>query len=195
MRAILIVLSILLVGLVLPACTVIVDGELSNKADDMDAGPDGPRCDNTQQCLMLPDELFNCSLECINRVCVETTAGTPDGTVCGGSGGTQICVDNACVMRRCGDGYVDRTAAAMPIPEYCDDGNMVDGDGCDSNCTRSCVPPAPANCSDSNPCNGEEMCVSAMGLCRATRALDEGATCTTSDSMPGTCQQGTCVAD
>jgi cysteine-rich repeat protein len=40
----------------------------------------------------------------------------------------------------CGNGIVERFA----IPaEYCDDGNLDDDDGCDSNCTRLCVAPAP----------------------------------------------------
>lgn len=173
-------------------CTAIVDSELANKAPQVDGGPDGPRCDNTEQCLMLPDELFNCSLECVDRVCVETASGTPDGTACGGSGGTQICAGGTCVMRRCGDGYVDRTA--MP-PEYCDDGNTNDGDGCNNECTRSCVAPAPANCSDGDPCNGEETCGDVMGICRASRELEDGTACTTRDSTTGTCQRGTCVPD
>lgn len=184
--------TILLVGLaaLTPACSIIVDSELENEGQP-DSGPTGPACDNTQQCLMLADRVFDCTQVCVDRVCV-TGQTTPDGTVCGGSGGNQICVSGTCVRRECGDGYVDRNATP---PEYCDDGNDSPADGCNNMCTRSCVPPAPAVCDDGNPCNGPEMCDSGSGLCRAGRALEDGAECMTPDDMPGTCQAGVCVAD
>ncbi len=38
---------------------------------------------------------------------------------------------NDCTLPRCGDGIVDDAA---PYNEECDDGNLVDGDGCSANC-------------------------------------------------------------
>jgi cysteine-rich repeat protein len=179
-------LFFLLVGLT--GCSVIVDGELSNK-DGSDAGPTGPRCDNTQQCLMISDRVFDCTQECIGNVCV-TALATPDGTFCGGGTG-QICVRQTCEMRRCGDGFVERQG--MP-PEYCDDGNENDGDLCNNMCTRSCVPPAPPNCDDGDVCNGEETCGAALGVCRPGARAGDGTPCMVA-ATPGTCQAGVCVVE
>lgn len=59
-----------------------------------------------------------------------------DGTICDGGSGAQICVDESCVVRRCGDGY--RQTAADPWPrESCDDGNNLDGDLCSASCVAT----------------------------------------------------------
>lgn len=175
----------------LPACSVIVETELENKGGSQDSGPDtgpiGPACDNTQQCLMFDERKFDCAQACIDGRCV--AGPTPDGTLCGGTGAMQNCVDARCVTRECGDSYTDRRGAS---PEFCDDGNDAEMDGCTSMCTRSCVPPAPANCSDGNVCNGEESCTS--GFCRATSQAADGTACMVGTD-PGSCQAGRCVAD
>jgi cysteine-rich repeat protein len=55
----------------------------------------------------------------------------------------------------CGDGVV----SCVPGDEECDDGNAVDGDGCDSNCTATgCgngIVTAPEVCDDGNASNGD----------------------------------------
>src|SRR4029453_14598640 len=56
----------------------------------------------------------------------------------------------------CGDGM-------LQPPEQCDDGNQVDGDGCDSNCTLTPTPPPcgdgavqpPEQCDDGNAIDGD----------------------------------------
>lgn len=53
------------------------------------------------------------------------------------------------VIGVCGDGTPEGT-------EECDDGNEVDGDGCDGDCTWSCHDDG--ECSDDEPCNGIEAC-------------------------------------
>ncbi len=58
--------------------------------------------------------------------CVYTSVS--DGTGCGG---TNICVSGSCVAGKCGDGIL--TAA---LGETCDDGNLVNGDGCSSTCKQ-----------------------------------------------------------
>lgn len=88
---------------------------------------------------------------------VESCEGMSDGTPCGVG---EICLNEACVSSICGDGYVDSLTN-----EECDDGNFVDGDGCDTDCTLSCY--ADEDCSDGNPCNGEEICSPTLNRCQS----------------------------
>jgi cysteine-rich repeat protein len=73
--------------------------------------------------------------------------------------------------------------------EECDDGNVVDGDGCDSNCTHTgCgnrIVTPPEQCDDGSPYNSDccIVCGAVSGGC------DDGNACTTAD----TCTGGTCV--
>jgi len=57
------------------------------------------------------------------------------------------------VHPQCGDGIVNQAA------EECDDGNAIDGDGCDTNCTQTrCgngIVTAPEECDDGNLINGD----------------------------------------
>jgi hypothetical protein len=55
----------------------------------------------------------------------------PDGTTCL-SAGTEICVDAACVTRRCQDGFLED--GPTPARELCDDRNADAGDLCDTSC-------------------------------------------------------------
>ena len=55
-----------------------------------------------------------------------------DGTECGAAP-RAICLHGTCQVSRCGDGFVDGVRK-----EECDDGNGVNGDGCDTDCAYSC---------------------------------------------------------
>jgi cysteine-rich repeat protein len=103
----------------------------------------------------------------------------PDATV-------DACADGGCYVDACADGGCDAGSDA-PAPrcgdgrtdpgEVCDDGNRVDGDGCQNDCTRSqCT--TPAQCNDGLFCNGVEQC--RAGRCAAGTApvLDDGIACT-----------------
>jgi cysteine-rich repeat protein len=50
--------------------------------------------------------------------------------------GARVCVEGACLVRGCGDGFLE-PAPMLPMlsTERCDDGNMVSGDGCSATCT------------------------------------------------------------
>jgi cysteine-rich repeat protein len=68
-----------------------------------------------------------------------------------------------CSTAICGDGRVNpknKTSPATSIGEQCDDGNSVDGDGCDTNCTvTSCgngIPNPGEQCDDGNSANGDD---------------------------------------
>lgn len=116
-------------------------------------------------------------------------AGTPPstGTSCGAG---RICVGGGCVAARCGD-------AIVTAPEQCDDGNMVNGDGCQNDCTWTCS--GAGDCADTNACNGSEVCAnpgSLMSRCMPGTPLADGAACDR-DMMPGTrdiCRASSCVA-
>jgi len=176
--------------LLLPAlaagCSAIIDAQLADKVGE-DAGPTGETCSTDDQCVAF--DMFNCHRGCaINGHC-DTTLGAEDGTHCGPVGARMHCVDEECVAMGCGDGFVDRSAM-----EYCDDGNMVDSDGCNNDCTRSCVPPAPPNCDDGNLCNGMEVCGMVMGVCRVGPPAADGTACDVGGT-PGTCETGDCIPE
>jgi len=75
--------------------------------------------------------------------------------------------------------------------EQCDDGNKVNGDGCENDCTFSCKPPPdgdPRKCDDGNACNGVEVC-SDKHVCTPGSPLADGAACGTGK----VCKGGTCI--
>jgi cysteine-rich repeat protein len=65
----------------------------------------------------------------------------------------------------CGNGEVEGD-------EQCDDGNDVDGDGCDSDCTYSCA--GDEDCLDDNECNGAEICDADTHACSEGTPLEDG---------------------
>ena len=175
-------------------CSVIVDSELANKGSvdagvdaGADAGPLGETCTTHAQCISF--DPFNCNRVCgAAGRCVDGMA-APDGTRCGNMGSMTHCVRAMCIVKACGDGYVDRADT-----EYCDDGNTNPDDGCNNMCTRSCVPPAPANCNDMNICNGAEVCGMSDGLCHPGPPAADSTPCMVA-AQPGSCMGGVCVAD
>jgi cysteine-rich repeat protein len=79
----------------------------------------------------------------------------------------------------CGNGRVEQA-------EACDDGNGAGGDGCENDCTFSCV--ADADCDDAKPCNGAESC-DASHVCESGPPLEEGAAC----GSDLACRAGSCA--
>ena len=87
----------------------------------------------------------------------------------------------------CGNGVVDPG-------ETCDDSNLVDCDGCDSNCTLSMtcgnhIVCPPEQCDDGNTAAGD-CCSPTCQLDAAGAPCDDGNPCTNADACNGT---GTCV--
>ncbi|MDQ3034430.1 MAG: putative metal-binding motif-containing protein [Myxococcota bacterium] len=158
------------------------DAGTSDSGGDVDASTT-PECAEDAECD--DGNACNGTETCAAGACVAGTA-SADGTECDSDGDettAELCVMGACGATRCGDSYVDATAS-----EECDDGNDVDGDGCDD-CRFSCDDAA--DCSDGVECNGAETC-SAAHVCEAGTALAEGAECA---GGTGTCMSGTCLAD
>lgn len=117
---------------------------------------------------------------------VASCSGMADGTVCGES---QICVGEACLNSRCGDGYVDEAA-----DEICDDGNEISGDGCEpSSCAYSCTTDE-ETCSDGDPCNGTESCDIAIHRCQAGTEPAEETACEQDGGEAGVCSGGLCAS-
>lgn len=116
-------------------------------------------CDNGQFC--------DGTETCMNQVCTPGAppsagdpcprAGMSDG-VCRFVGPSAMCVDAGCGnATRDGD-------------EECDDGNDVPGDGCELDCTFSCVDDS--DCLDADACNGVERCNTANHSCETSGAPD-----------------------
>lgn len=93
---------------------------------------------------------------------------------CDDAGQSATC-DTDCSVAQCGDGDLNPlnvTAPARPSGEACDDGNLVDGDGCDGNCTATAcgngiVTPG-EGCDDGNATNGDGCDDGPGGNCTAT---------------------------
>ncbi|MCA9605719.1 MAG: putative metal-binding motif-containing protein [Myxococcales bacterium] len=134
-----------------------------------------PECDDGRVCNGA--ELCNAS----THVCTPGTAPAP-GTTCDLGGGSGVCRGTDCVDPGCGNGVTDGT-------EDCDDGNDVDGDGCDTDCTFSCT--EDLDCIDGDVCTGDETCDTTAHTCTAGTPLDcdDGNACTADecDSIAG-CQ-------
>lgn len=77
--------------------------------------PSGLICSSQGLCERLPDTCRSFGLDC------------PPGQICAAS--QPVCVD----IGGCGDGIVEAGEPGEPR-EVCDDGNIIDGDGCSSDC-------------------------------------------------------------
>jgi len=122
--------------------------------DGNDVSGDGCEADCTFSCDNAKPEtgdakcddgnLCNGSETCSDKHACVPGMNPPDGFGCATG---KICLAGMCADDICGDGYVNTM-------EECDDGNMVDGDGCDA-CKYSCKSDDPArDCSALDPCVG-----------------------------------------
>ncbi len=101
---------------------------------DMDCD-DGEACTGAETCDM------------VSHTCLDGTP--PTGQACTQDGGAAgVCNMGQCVPEGCGDGVLDM--------EECDDGNLLDADGCDADCTFSCT--SDMDCDDLDVCTGAETC-------------------------------------
>lgn len=98
---------------------------------------DGQICNGSESC------------DVSNNVCLPA-APAAQGTVCQQPGGAQgVCNGGVCVQAGCGNGVADGN-------EQCDDGNKINGDGCENDCRWTCQ--KDADCDDKDPCTGVERC-------------------------------------
>src|SRR5688500_8041017 len=100
------------------------------------------------------DEICSAEHLCENGTALDehtecTTAAVAAGT----------CRSGMCVTPGCGNGFVDEGT------EECDDGNTVERDGCDLDCTFSCDAMEP--CENGDVCDGVSICQLASHTCQA----------------------------
>ena len=114
---------------------------------DIDADePEEVECTSHGQCD--DDEPCNGAETCDfdSGVC-QAGSPMPDGTECDADP-RRICISGFCQESECGDGYTDDVEG-----EECDDGNDVEGDGCDNDCTYSCY--ENTECNDLHDCTDD----------------------------------------
>lgn len=140
---------------------------LQNNCDD------GNPCNGTETCGTVMDN------SAMGQACLAGTA-EMDGTGCGTN---MVCKGGLCAANVCGDGYVAGT-------EECDDANQTPGDGCENNCTFSCVSTdSTRNCTPADPCNGQGTCNDTTHVCAPGTPLTNGTSCGGNNY----CKQGTCT--
>jgi cysteine-rich repeat protein len=145
------------------------DGVVSGEECDDGNGVNGDGCDNdcTLSCRdeLDCDDALSCNgfETCGDDAVCAVGVPLPDGSDCGDA---RVCRGGSCASVNCGDLTVD-------ADEECDDGNLVDGDGCDNDCTFSCV--VDADCDDGNDCTTTGC--TAAHVCELTSTAASGTTC------------------
>ncbi len=153
---------------------------------------EGDGCDN--DCTFSCEVAADCDdgNACTGDVCspanvCEASMPFDDGSVCDRDGEPitrDLCLDATCLPTLCGDGYLD--TAALP-PEECDDGNLMNGDGCEADCTFTCS--EDIDCADTEVCNGTETCDLGSHSCVRGTPLADGTSCL----LGGRCASETCL--
>jgi len=106
-----------------------------------------------------------------------------EGAACGDG---KMCKAGVCVDIQCGDG-------ATTAPEECDDGNVANGDGCDS-CKFSCVSTdSTRNCAATDACMNNGTCDDTTHKCGAGTPKADGTACGSGMvCKAGVCSGGAC---
>ncbi|MGZ3419032.1 MAG: DUF4215 domain-containing protein [Polyangiales bacterium] len=212
-------LAVGLTAFLIPACSTDSSGTGELPADDAtsdetstEGGDDNPVCGNkviegVEQCD--DGNMVNgdgCDNTCVFS-CKEGSTTCDDGNACNGAescgadhickmgtaltdgascGMGKVCKGAVCVDTTCGDGVTT-------APEECDDGNVTNGDGCDS-CKFSCLSTDTArNCSGGDPCAGTSTCDDTKHTCSVGTPLADGTACGSGKVCKGgVCGSGSC---
>jgi cysteine-rich repeat protein len=136
--------------------------------------------DSSRDCHSTNPCLIGGTCNTILNQCTPDTPKAP-GTTCGTGNN---CIAGNCIPPKCGDGIV---AAGM---EVCDDGNSVNGDGCDTDCTVSCIN-ALTDCTNTPACR-TPVCIS--GKCSSAPDSSQDSTACNTGSGAAICKNGACTA-
>ena len=151
---------------------IVDDGE------DCDGGI-GCQADCTFECVTDFDcddaRICNGVEACVNNMCTRSSSEAPDGTFCGAG---LECWAGSCVEVVCGNGELE-------FGEECDDGNDTPNDGCEADCTYSCI--TNGDCTGGTAC-GPELCDN--NVCIPGFALADGSAC----GFGLECVAGDCIA-
>jgi cysteine-rich repeat protein len=164
-------------GLCEPTPNICHDGLIGIQEDcDDENTVSGDGCDNDCKfsCIST-DTTRNCTpLDACegNGVCNDAThtcSGAiplPDGTLCATG---KVCLGGVC-STPCVDGD--------PTGEECDDNNLIAGDGCDNDCTFSCLSTDTArDCAPTDVCQGTSTCNDNTHICSTRTPLADGTSC------------------
>jgi len=112
--------------------------------------------------------------------------GLDDGTPCerAGISAPLVCRGGVCTNSRCGDGLVDSRS------ELCDDNNLTDGDGCESDCTETVGCSSPFDC----PFPGIECLEATCSDMECGIGVTADDTPCNTDLGAGVCRSGSCVS-
>ncbi len=129
----------------------------------------------------VPDDTNPCTTDACRAGGVPVNDPLDEGSSCPPEGGGDgWCLSNVCTKNKCTDGIKGDA-------EVCDDGNEVEGDGCDNDCTYSCVTAAD-DCEHTVGDCHKEICT-AQHTCDqqvdGTDIPDDGNHCTNDVCKPG----------
>ena len=156
---------------------------------------------NYGQVLVAPGAAFVNSNPWANFSC-----GTPPNGPCATDGSCDdgvACTTDVCDVKtgQCAHALIPNCANAvcgnnvLEGNEQCDDGNVINGDGCDNNCTPpSCgngIVTAGEQCDDGNLINGDGCSAVCQIQCVTDAACTDGDPCTTGDVCVGGACRGT----
>ncbi len=135
-------------------------------------------CDGDADCVDDPETCNGMPTCGVDHFCVATPLDNGTDCVVVESGGVAgLCRDGVCRAGECPNGVTEPG-------EDCDDDNGLEGDGCDNDCTFSCV--SDADCQDATVCNGAEVCDVESHTCSAGTppTCDDGDACTADTCHP-----------
>ena len=145
-----------------------------------------PECTRVEDCD--DGEPCNGVDDCVEGACVDGTP-PPDGSGCSTAGvEVGICRSGLCAPASCGDG-------AVASGEECDDGNLINGDGCETSCQLSCH--EDSECIDGQDCT-EDLCSEvALGRRCFNSERGDGELCEDADpcTVAEQCSDGLCLGD
>ncbi len=138
-------------------------------------------CEDDEDC----DDFNACNgtESCTDEHICEPGLELEDGEPCGSQAS---CIGGICLQDVCGNAIVQGE-------EECDDGDLINHNGCTTDCLFTCVSTeTDRDCSNLDPCVGEKHCNDSTHRCEGGTPLEDQIACDL-DSANGWCINGVCV--